>query len=227
MIQISVTILIFCLAFVPIICVIECPAGQSAQQLMDIQVTSNGCPAHIPEEEDFTYCCDRHDVCYSTCGATKAYCDEDLQKCVQKLCKEVFYMNRKCTSAARSYAQEVVKSAETGEYHYDNYQKKHCTCINEENVPEHKKALVREIFFNERHDSAQADKKTNTIFQKESLVGDKFAIFYYTLIKRYDKNILHVEDRVGKKLRIGKNRPPKESDLNFKKASTSQSQELR
>ena len=32
----------------------------------------------VSGEEDFTYCCDRHDACYSVCGISKHLCEKDF-----------------------------------------------------------------------------------------------------------------------------------------------------
>ena len=32
---------------------------------------------------DFTGCCDKHDVCYGTCGTTQAFCDTQLGSCME------------------------------------------------------------------------------------------------------------------------------------------------
>ncbi len=34
-----------------------------------------------------TRCCNRHDLCYDTCGKERHECDEKFKTCVQKSCK--------------------------------------------------------------------------------------------------------------------------------------------
>jgi Group XII secretory phospholipase A2 precursor (PLA2G12) len=75
----------------------ECPAGETAVQKRDKQVESNGCSKPdflaIDGEEDFTYCCDRHDTCYAMCGASKSFCENDFDKCMKTMCKTTFRDN--------------------------------------------------------------------------------------------------------------------------------------
>ncbi|XP_075400049.1 group XIIA secretory phospholipase A2 isoform X2 [Tenrec ecaudatus] len=36
-----------------------------------------------------TKCCNQHDRCYETCGTSKNDCDEELQYCLSKICRDV------------------------------------------------------------------------------------------------------------------------------------------
>ena len=86
---------------------INCKDGERLVQETNSIIESNGCskPAfiHVNGEEDFTYCCDRHDACYATCGASKSFCDNDFGKCMQKLCDDFFSHNEACGRAAETY----------------------------------------------------------------------------------------------------------------------------
>jgi hypothetical protein len=57
---------------------VDCPSGQLAVQEFK-RPQSNGCskPAglDVPGEEDFTWCCDRHDVCYQVRHTRRRYLD--------------------------------------------------------------------------------------------------------------------------------------------------------
>jgi secretory phospholipase A2 len=53
--------------------------------------TANGCgPQGMEVQEPFGLwkCCNGHDVCYSTPGATFNYCEKTFHTCMKKLCKE-------------------------------------------------------------------------------------------------------------------------------------------
>ena len=89
--------------------VIYCKCGQDEYLLQkSIRVESNGCSKpefiQVQGEEDFTYCCDRHDACYATCGASQQFCDSDFKKCMKSLCLTEFPTNPQCVTAAETYA---------------------------------------------------------------------------------------------------------------------------
>jgi hypothetical protein len=31
-------------------------------------------------------CCDKHDICYDTCGTLRTKCDNDFEKCMKTIC---------------------------------------------------------------------------------------------------------------------------------------------
>jgi hypothetical protein len=35
---------------------------------------------------DFTNCCNKHDLCYGTCGSDKATCDQEFKACANRQC---------------------------------------------------------------------------------------------------------------------------------------------
>ena len=44
---------------------------------------TTGCPSVPWVANDFQPCCDTHDICYSTCGMTQEFCDQQLTQCMQ------------------------------------------------------------------------------------------------------------------------------------------------
>ena len=63
--------------YIPITVPASSDAGMVAVQesFAEKPFSSNGCSKPdgitVPGEEDFTYCCDRHDACYETCNIDK------------------------------------------------------------------------------------------------------------------------------------------------------------
>ncbi len=82
------------------------------------KVESNGCSKpeflQVEGEEDFTTCCDHHDACYATCGISKAYCEKEFEKCMKRMCKEVFSSNSRCEGAASTYAMGTSMFGDSG-----------------------------------------------------------------------------------------------------------------
>ena len=85
-----------------------CPKGKTPMQNPDSgRAVSNGCSKpgglDVPGEEDFTFCCDRHDTCYSTCGVGQKFCDNDFKKCMEGMCTKMFGDTAECKQAAGIY----------------------------------------------------------------------------------------------------------------------------
>jgi YD repeat-containing protein len=80
---------------------------------------TNGCGAEggigVPNSflgiVDFTGCCDRHDVCYGTCGSIKSLCDLGLGGCMAATCQKVSgfpSLHNACVAQAVLYAGAVL-----------------------------------------------------------------------------------------------------------------------
>ena len=49
-------------------------------------------------------CCDRHDICYDTCGKDKAACDREFKKCIDDICvRETSMAKQKGKSSQSSF----------------------------------------------------------------------------------------------------------------------------
>ena len=114
---------------------VECNANKEIQvQKPSTPPESNGCskPSFIQVngEEDFTYCCDRHDACYGMCGSDKTFCDKDFGNCMRRLCKSNFPNNPECAGAAGTYEMGTMFAGQQG---YADSQEQHCICIAKDN----------------------------------------------------------------------------------------------
>jgi secretory phospholipase A2 len=187
----------------------SCPVGEIPVQKLDVQLESNGCtkPAFLTVngEEDFTHCCDRHDACFSTCGVTQKFCDDDFLKCMNNLCDTVFPANKECKSAATTYS---MGTSIFGTEPFSQGQKDHCQCIPTENLVDHYKTYAGK-FYSKYVPVAQA-KDPNDIFTEKSkylknsgteLIPQYKSIYkiVYDLHKKFDNAIGHIESRQGKK----------------------------
>lgn len=109
----------------------QCADNEIAVQKEGLRPKSNGCSkpdfiGALPGEEDFTYCCDRHDTCYAMCGISKDYCENDFNKCMKSLCKTNFSKNMECKDAAEMYFMGVSMFGSNG---YEESQYEYCQCI--------------------------------------------------------------------------------------------------
>lgn len=180
----------------------KCRAGQKAVQIPGKAVQSNGCSKpqgiQVPGEEDFSYCCDRHDACYATCGLTQNYCDEDFGTCMKSLCKSTFAHNPACPEAAGMYK---MGTALFGQASFAESQADHCTCVDADSFTAHYSGLVAE-FYEKFVDTTAARSSTlvEDLIAMPKWAGEKLRKLYYTLHKKYDHAIeLTGAMRVAKK----------------------------
>ena len=167
---------------------------------------SNGCSKpsflKVDGEEDFTYCCDRHDACYGMCGASQEYCDKDFKKCMRNLCSTAFPASKQCSSAADTYA---MGTAMFGGEAYGQAQEEHCECIAQQRVLDHYKVLTNEFY--EAY-SPEHKHKVESVLLKETysrnsgtnelpVYKDIFKLLY-DLHKKYDSAIEHIGPRLQK-----------------------------
>lgn len=184
----------------------ECRADELLMQ-NHVQSESNGCSKpsfiQVQGEEDFTYCCDRHDACYSTCGISKDYCEKDFKKCMKSMCQTVFAKNKECNQAADVY---VMGTSMFGSNGYAESQNLHCSCIKKDDMMNHYKDIITKFY------NTYAPAKLETFmstFQLKYTSIQKLRNLYYRLMKTYDASIKHVEDRAGKSIPI----PPSKEEL--------------
>lgn len=176
-------------------------------QIIGKQVISNGCskPAWIAVqgEEDFTYCCDRHDACYSMCGSAKVYCDMDFEMCMKRMCLKNFKNNPDCSGAANMYAAATKMLGAAG---YSQSQNDYCTCVDSSQVLTHYAQVIDKFYDNFVEESRRKDGKalvTSSKYSKNSGTSerpryDDIYRIVYNLHKKYDHSIGHEDTRVGK-----------------------------
>ena len=132
----------WCCVVVLLAASIRCVTAVECNKNKEIQVQkpstppeSNGCskPSFIQVngEEDFTYCCDRHDACYGMCGSDKTFCDKDFGNCMRRMCKSNFPHNPECAGAAGTYEMGTMFAGQQG---YAESQEQHCICIPKDEV---------------------------------------------------------------------------------------------
>lgn len=193
----------------------QCPSGQVAVQHNTRMPESNGCskPAGISllGEEDFTFCCDLHDVCYETCSADKQYCENEFSKCLQNLCRTAFANNKDCPQAAQMYAMGTTMF---GSGEFAKSQEEFCECVPREDVRPHYASLVERFYQAHARDKAgewghddesgpwRIDKYLKDYKAKDGGKRSQLARvakLHYALHKRYPEAILHVGSRKGRR----------------------------
>jgi secretory phospholipase A2 len=214
---ILLSLFLLCFIFQIVASAYECRGGKIAVQKEGKRPESNGCSKpngiEVSGEEDFTYCCDRHDTCYSMCGASKEYCEKTFEKCMKNLCKTNFPKNRECPNAASTY---VMGTTIFGGGGFEGLQQEYCTCIPEGERMTHYAKLVDNFY----REFAPHDQKSTG----EKLVNDAVAKktplwkLYYNLHDKYDKAIAHDARRMAMNPPV----PPQKGKIEKKKTADDQ-----
>lgn len=152
------------------------------------------------QEEDFTYCCDLHDVCYQTCGVSRKQCDVDFKRCMSDMCTTTYADNEKCPSTANLY---YMGTSSFGVAAYEDSQSEHCQCIDIriKNVRAHYEKLI--VDFYQAHAPESLHKFDMTKYEAYKGSPHKWGWFYYSLHSKYDIAIRHE----GKRVALGQDVP--------------------
>jgi len=88
--------------------------------------SSNGCgtAGFMVKGDEFTVCCNQHDLCYDTCGNKKSDCDLDFKKCMERVCLGVAD-KKGCQSKANTFFTGTVIF---GCHSYQVSQQNACIC---------------------------------------------------------------------------------------------------
>lgn len=153
-----------------------------------------------PTLQDFTYCCDRHDACYQTCGMSKKYCESDFGSCMKAMCSGNFEHNSGCKGAAEIYKMGV---SMFGGAPYQNMQDDSCECVGKEKVVGRYQKWFREIYKSSGLGGDEIEEKVGTLVGKmgemeASAARDFGRDTFYKLLKKYDEAITKVDGRVGR-----------------------------
>lgn len=190
---------------------IECSSNEIFVQVIDKRLESNGCSKpsfiQVKGEEDFTYCCDRHDACYATCGSSKEFCDNDFEKCMKGLCNSIFSQNVACSNAASTYAMGTQMFGSNG---FILSQQDYCICVDKSKVLDHYADYIDNFYqtYVPIHppptngkiliEKSKNAKETSKDSLGNSIYGNLYKIVY-ELHKKYDQAIKHIDTRIGKK----------------------------
>mmetsp|Transcript_831 Transcript_831/g.1404 ORF Transcript_831/g.1404 Transcript_831/m.1404 type:complete len:229 (+) Transcript_831:26-712(+) len=169
----------------------DCAPNEHPVQNTNAKILSQGCVQTgiktIPGIDDYTYCCDRHNACYRVCGMPKISCDEDFKICLHKLCQSTIGHSQQCESSSETLYLGAITS---GLEDYQEFQDKHCMCIETENVHSHYVAALRQFYaIHAPNKSGNIDtalklyRKRYTTTDMEPAVD--FSRLYYDLLSKY------------------------------------------
>ena len=187
----------------------SCSGDQVPVQKLDVSLKSNGCTKpdflSIQGEEDFTHCCDLHDACFSTCGLTQSFCDDDFKKCMHQLCSKVFSHNPECKSAASTYS---MGTSLFGRDLFAQGQEEYCECVDSKDLISHYMSYTKQFYQDNVPSDLTKDPEDilsdNSKYLKTSVKSSVVTYpnlrrLVYDLHKKYDNAIVHIENRKGRK----------------------------
>lgn len=186
-----------------------CPDGQSPAPTAnpDYKFECNGCgPKGMQVQENFGLykCCNGHDLCYSTCGTTKDYCEKVFKSCMSDVCKKSFggdpHMKAECDKQAQS--MQGLTAAFGGSFHTRSQkgdeakgQLGACDCYEDGQEAEDAWQAKFTQFYLAHADPAmneeEAAAKAEEVLRKNT--GSKRGEAYYKMIKKYQKSTKETE----------------------------------
>ena len=149
-----------------------------------VQITANGCgPEGMKIDEEFGLyrCCNRHDICFQSCGVTWRYCEKDFQKCMRKVCETS--TKEGCQDQANVFSS---MTSMFGSGFFDMSQDGVRECVDVSNKKERYVSFLQEISSN-----TMATEEANALVEKYE---KKPGIMVYKALKKYKENTVIFQD---------------------------------
>ncbi|CAE7372349.1 Pla2g12a [Symbiodinium natans] len=170
-----------------------CPAGQSPVPKLDqhSRMTANGCGPQglvVKEPHGLFRCCNSHDVCFSVCGTSHDFCEDEFSKCMKEVCQTPLSgEHQECKQQAQSFSS-MTKVFGSG-FHKASQQDS-CQCVpKDEAGQKHREYL--ETFYRLYNESML---DTQTLESQLSQWKGKEAELYFDLVKRYGHLFVQFDD---------------------------------
>jgi len=175
-----------------------CDGGEKLAPRVPVPKTivANGCGPQgmqIPESFGLHVCCNRHDLCYQSCGTTFKYCEKVFQKCVERVCAQ--YKGDLDTKDACSEQAETFTglTAMFGGAFHSSSQEGVCDCVAEEEAP----ARFEEFLHYVRSRSLPTEsKEKRDAFVRETMkkYEGKEGRMVYRALKQYRDEFVHFDN---------------------------------
>lgn len=173
----------------------------------DYKFECNGCgPKGMQVNENFGLykCCNGHDLCYSTCGTTKEYCEKVFKSCMKSTCEKSFGHNPAMKADCEKQANSMtgLTAAFGGGFHTrsqtgnkETGQPGACDCYeSEEKADERWLQKFTEFYIahaEPKMSEGEAAAKAEEVLKKNK--GNKRGEAYYKMIKKYQKSTKETE----------------------------------
>ncbi|CAJ1453302.1 unnamed protein product [Effrenium voratum] len=168
-----------------------CPTGKIPVPKLDHheRMMANGCGPQglvIKEPYGLYRCCNSHDVCFSVCGTSHKFCEDQFSRCMNEVCEQKSPSEREeCTQQATSFSS-MTKAFGKG-FHQAS-QKDSCECAPKAEAKERHREYL-ENFYRAYNSSKQSDAHDDL-----SEWGGKEAELYFDLVKTYGHMFVEFTD---------------------------------
>lgn len=150
---------------------------------------ANGCGPQgmqIKEPYGLWRCCNRHDVCFSSCSTTFAFCEKKFKQCLQKRCKapENVGREKECQEQANSMTG---MTAMFGKGSHDATMLEVCDCAKtSDDALQKRRQWIRDVYrrFGPK-DKAEDNEFIDGLLEKSKQKESKEGSLYYELITKY------------------------------------------
>lgn len=141
------------------------------------------------QDEAILPCCDLYHSCVQLCTMTKAFCDNNFEKCMDSKCQSITNPEKKKTCETSVQTKKLMMQFSQCK-DFNEGQQKNCRCVKND-VLEHERVKIVESFYNKYNPSGVS--KVKALVEKSN-DGKKFAGLIYQLLKKYPKSIKRVKD---------------------------------
>jgi secretory phospholipase A2 len=141
-----------------------------------VSITANGCgPEGMQIEEEFGLfrCCNRHDICFQSCGVTWRFCEKDFKKCMNDVCMSST-KKKDCKEQADMFSS---MTSMFGSAFFDTSQDGVCECVDSSDANKRYIAFLREI----SSDTIDIEDANQFVTKYEKKPG----IMVYKALKKY------------------------------------------
>jgi len=137
-------------------------------------------------------CCDLRHACLQTCGAGKAYCDEQFLKCGKTACDSIPEDDEEARKSCESSASmnQILVQFDTNCQRYELAQQSHCECVPKDQAPAKRERVLR-AFYNKFN--PEAVDKVAALAAKADTKG-KLVALLLKLYQKYPAAIRKVKD---------------------------------
>jgi len=159
----------------------RCGPGETEVTKVDYRPWGNGCGAggmQVSSEFDFTECCTyTHDVCYATCGMSKATCETLFGDCMKKKCKDEHDDKAECGQNAGMYTMGTTMM---GAGAFASSRVEACDCVPDAEAPARQRAEIHKFYKIYAPDQKAA--KADALYEK---YVDNFPRLFMMLHQKY------------------------------------------
>lgn len=147
-------------------------------------------------DEAYEHCCHRKDACWQICGSNKQSCDREMEKCMDKACREITNdeERRKCNDS-KSLTKMMMSVGGCDEF--KSHQSANCECAVKSKAFEKRKRVLRNFY---KKFNPEGIDKVDALAAKAAVKVATFAGLLRSLVAKYPKAIKQEKNANAEKL---------------------------